>query len=252
MSINDEFKNPTVEIETKVEEKQVEEEKKPKRKLKINKKKLYYGILGGFLAVVVIIGALAIHSALTYVAGAFLDYSMAPTINSVIKNEEGITYNYSNFREEDGNVVNFGLIEPMKTIKTIKRFDVLAIRKYDSAYLFDAIRVIGLPGETVRLDYDGNLYINGTLVNQPIDKEFLTLDWSQYDQPKEQLYFETTLENDEYYLLKDNRYYYKNDSRYRGAYKLDSIYGKVIAIQGTCTIRGTSFINCSFPLTRFI
>ena len=120
MSINDEFKNPTVEIEEKVEEKQVEEEKKAKKKLKINKKKLYYGILGGFLAVVVIIGALAIHSALTYVAGAFLDYSMAPTINSVIKNEEGKTYNYSNFREEDGNVVNFGLIEPMKTIKTIK------------------------------------------------------------------------------------------------------------------------------------
>ena len=77
----------------------------------------------------------------------------------------------------------------MKTIKTIKRFDVLAIRKYESAYLFDAIRVIGLPGETVKLDYDGNLYINGTLVNQPIDKEYLTLDWSQYDQPNLLIFF---------------------------------------------------------------
>lgn len=252
MSINDEFKKSTEEIEVKVEEKQPKPQEKPKKKLKFNKKKVYYGILSAFLAVVVIIGALAIHSALTYVAGAFLDYSMAPTINNQIKDEDGKIYNFSNFREKDGNVVNFGLIEPMKTIKTIKRFDVLAIRKYESAYLFDAIRVIGLPGETVKLDYDGNLYINGTLVNQPIDKEYLTLDWSQYDQPTEQLYFETTLENDEYYLLKDNRYYYKNDSRYRGGYKLDSIYGKVIAIQGTCTIRGTSFINCSFPLTRFI
>ena len=68
MSLNDEFRNSTEEkIETKVEEKQPEPQEKPKKKLKLNKKKLYYGILGGFLAVVVIIGALAIHSALTYV-----------------------------------------------------------------------------------------------------------------------------------------------------------------------------------------
>lgn len=110
MSINDEFKKSTEEIEVKVEEKQPKPQEKPKKKLKFNKKKVYYGILSAFLAVVVIIGALAIHSALTYVAGAFLDYSMAPTINNQIKDEDGKIYNFSNFREKDGNVVNFVLL----------------------------------------------------------------------------------------------------------------------------------------------
>lgn len=257
MSINDEFKVSEVEESTENKDKKEEKvgikEEKVEKKKKIDKKKLYSIIFAAFLAVVVIIGAVTIHSAMTYVAGAFVDYSMAPTINKEIFDSEGNLYNYSNFREKDGNVVNYGLIEPKKTYPVFKRFDVVAIRKNDNYYIFDALRVVGLPGEKVKIDYSGNLYINGELVKQPLDEKYLEINWSNYkNQKPEELYYEEVLGEGEYYLLKDNRYYYNNDSRTRGAYDYEDIYGKVVAIQGTCTVKGYQFINCSIPVIRYI
>ena len=243
MSINDEINLN--------EEKKVENNK-PKNK-KINKKKVYLSILGCFLAILFIISALTVYSALTYVVGCFTDYSMAPTINKKIKNKDGKTYNYSNFVNSNGNIVEYGFIEPVKTKPNFKRFEVVAIKKYEIGYLFDAYRVVGLPGETVKLDYEGDLYVNGEKVVQPIDKEYLKLDWTKYEHlSPEILYFEETLGENEYYLLNDNRYYFKNDSRTYGAFKYEEIYGTVVAIMGTCAVDGTNFIHCSFPFPRFI
>ena len=83
-------------------------------------------------------------------------------------------------------------------------------------------------------------------------KEYLKMDWSSSLGNPEDLYYEALLGENEYYLLKDNRFYYENDSRIKGPYKLEKIYGKVIAIQGTCEVKGSNFINCSIPWTRFI
>lgn len=249
MSINDEFKN-IPQNEVKKEEK-VEENKKEKTPM-AKKTKIYLSILGVFLAIVVVLGAITIHSALTYVVGCFEDYSMAPTINSKIYDEEGNLYTQTNFRERNGNIVEYGLIEPLKTYGELKRFDVVAMGDIEYSYFFEASRVVGLPGEKVKLDYYGNLYINDELINQPIDKEYLKMDWSSSLGNPEDLYYEALLGENEYYLLKDNRFYYENDSRIKGPYKLGKIYGKVIAIQGTCEVKGSNFINCSIPWTRFI
>ena len=252
MSINDEFKNTEANSE-KTEEKVAKKEHKNKERKQLDKKtKIYLSVFGALLAIIVALGAVVIHSALTYVVGCFTDYSMSPTINSEIYNKEGNLYTQSGFREKEGNIVEYGLIEPMKTCGKFKRFDIVAFRESEQTYFFDASRIVGLPGEKVKLDYDGNLYINDEVVNQPIDKKYLEINWGNVNKDPKDLYYETTLGDGEYYLLKDNRYYYQNDSRTRGAYKLDSFYGKVIAIQGTCEIKGSSFINCSIPWTRFI
>ena len=247
MSLNEEFVAKEEVVATKSEEKK-------KKKLTPRKKmKIYYSIFGAFLAVVVIIGALMTYQALTYVVGVFSDYSMAPLINKEIKDKDGKVYTYENFSDRDGNIVEYGLINPAKNIKEYKRFDVVAIQEYKDEYFFEPFRVVGLPGETIKLDYDGNLFVNGEEVKQPIDKEFLKLDWSKYDyMDKDNLYYQETLGEGEYYLLKDNRYYYNDDSRLYGPYVAEDIYGKVIGIQGTCTLDCGYFINCSIPFTRYI
>lgn len=247
MSINDDFITSPQE---KVEEVKQEPTEKPKL---TKKQKIYFAVFGLILAAVVAIGSVMTYQALTYVVGCFTDYSMAPTINKVIRDENGKEYTYDSFRNAYGNIVEYGLIHPVKTKPTFKRFEVVAIQEYKDEYIFDAFRLVGLPGETVKLDYDGNLFINGEEVKQPIDKEFLKLDWSDYGNvDHDKLYFEETLAEGEYYLLKDNRYYYDNDSRHYGPYKYEDIYGTVVAIQGTCTYDGGDFLNCSFPITRYI
>ncbi len=42
----------------------------------------------------------------------------------------------------------------------VKRFDIVAIKKMDTDQYFEIKRVIGLPGETVRIS-NGSIYING-------------------------------------------------------------------------------------------
>ena len=124
MSLNEEFVAKEDVIATKSEEKK-------KKKLTPRKKmKIYYSIFGAFLAVVVIIGALMTYQALTYVVGVFSDYSMAPLINKEIKDKDGKVYTYENFSDRDGNIVEYGLINPAKNIKEYKRFDVVAIQEY--------------------------------------------------------------------------------------------------------------------------
>ncbi len=43
---------------------------------------------------------------------------------------------------------------------SVKRFDIVAIKKMDTDQYFEIKRVIGLPGETVRIS-NGSIYING-------------------------------------------------------------------------------------------
>lgn len=224
----------------------------PKTKKKWSKKKIYNFVLGIFLTFVAILFSLTIYSTLSYQTGFFSDLSMSPTINKTITNN-GIQYNNKNFSDVDDNIVEYGTINHKISTSALKRFDVVVLTNNAASFDFNAIRVIGLPGETVKLDYYGKLYINGELVNQPIPEEYLKLNWSDEDdkEPSE-LNFECTLNDGEFYLLKDNRYYTRGDSRIVGAYKAKQIYGKVISVDGTCTISGGKCINRSIPFPRFI
>ena len=106
---------------------------------------------------------------------------------------------------------------------TLKNGDILLLYKLGSINRLDIIvldeekdnekiikRVIGLPGETVAIK-KGKIYIN----DKVIDDEYAYGETSDYDK--------VTLEDDEYFILGDNRLISK-DSRYFGPI----IKGKIV------------------------
>ncbi len=100
-----------------------------------------------------------------------------------------------------------------------ERFDIIIFPyKYQKNTYFIK-RVIGLPGETVRIDYDGSIYINGEILDEKYGLEKMT-----YPGIAEQ---EITLGNDEYFVLGDNRNV-SEDSRYPdvGLIKREDIIGR--------------------------
>ena len=110
---------------------------------------------------------------------------------------------------------------------TLKNGDILLLYKLGSINRLDIIvldeekdnekiikRVIGLPGETVAIR-KGKIYIN----DKVIDDEYAYGETSDYDK--------VTLEDDEYFILGDNRLISK-DSRYFGPIKKSEIKGKIV------------------------
>ena len=82
-------------------------------------------------------------------------------------------------------------------VKNLDRFDVVVF-KYAYDTNTDYIkRVIGLPGETVRIDWDGRIYINGQLLEENYGKEVMEDPGIAEN--------EITLGEDEYFVLGDNR-----------------------------------------------
>ena len=82
-------------------------------------------------------------------------------------------------------------------------------------------RIIGLPGETVQIDEDGNIYIDGEILEESYGREIIDEDKIGIaDEP-------ITLGDDEYFVLGDNRNY-SSDSRVKevGNIKKDQIIGK--------------------------
>lgn len=110
---------------------------------------------------------------------------------------------------------------------TLKNGDILLLYKLGSINRLDIIvldeekdnekiikRVIGLPGETVAIK-KGKIYID----DKVIDDEYAYGETSDYDK--------VTLEDDEYFILGDNRLISK-DSRYFGPIKKSEIKGKIV------------------------
>lgn len=80
-------------------------------------------------------------------------------------------------------------------------------------------RVVGLPGEWVRIN-EGGVYINGKLLTEPyIPPEYLD----------HQSYSPTYVEADHYYVLGDHREA-SNDSRVWGTVDRNYIYGKAVFV----------------------
>lgn len=102
-----------------------------------------------------------------------------------------------------------------------KRFDVV-IFNYDEDTTY-VKRIIGLPGETVRIDQDGNIFINEQLLKEDYGMEtILPTNLGRANQP-------VLLGEDEYFVLGDNRNN-SQDSRWAdvGNVNRKDIVGKVI------------------------
>ena len=78
-----------------------------------------------------------------------------------------------------------------------KRFDIIVFPfqyKENTNYLK---RLIGLPGETVQIDLEGNIYINGEILEEDYGKEKINFPGLAVEP--------ITLGDDEYFVMGDNR-----------------------------------------------
>lgn len=78
-----------------------------------------------------------------------------------------------------------------------KRFDIIVFPfQYDTDTYYIK-RIIGMPGETMQIDYDGNIYINGSLLEESYGREVIQ-NPGRAAEP-------ITLGEDEYFVMGDNR-----------------------------------------------
>ena len=101
-----------------------------------------------------------------------------------------------------------------------ERFDIIVFKEDFSKNGYFIKRIIGLPGETIRIDLDGNIYIDGELLDEDYGyKRIIDPGLAET---------EITIGEDEYFVLGDNRNN-SEDSRFPrvGNVKKDQIVGKV-------------------------
>ena len=77
------------------------------------------------------------------------------------------------------------------------RYDIIVCPYQYEENTYYIKRIIGLPGETVQIDEDGNIYINGELLEENYGKETIQ-NPGRAAQP-------ITLGDDEYFVMGDNR-----------------------------------------------
>lgn len=97
-----------------------------------------------------------------------------------------------------------------------ERFDVIVFPFKHAERTFYIKRIIGLPGETVRIDKEGVIYINGEVLEESYGKEIIENPGLALD--------EIHLSNNEYFVLGDNR----NDSLDSRDPSVGNIYRKDI------------------------
>ena len=105
-------------------------------------------------------------------------------------------------------------------ISSPKRFDIIVFKQSNKEHnYYDIKRIIGLPGETVRIDGNGDIYINDNLINDIVIADKMTNGGLASTG--------ITLDDDEYFVVGDNRNY-SEDSRFANVGNVikDDIIGK--------------------------
>lgn len=98
-----------------------------------------------------------------------------------------------------------------------ERFDIVIIHPYEGESDRWIKRIIGLPGEEVRIDEEGNIYIDGEILEESYGKEVIQ-DPGMAIEP-------ITLGEDEYWVMGDNRNH-SSDSRAIGPVPRSRIVGR--------------------------
>ena len=78
-----------------------------------------------------------------------------------------------------------------------ERFDIIVFPFQYEDNVFYIKRIIGLPGETVRIDDEGHIYLNGEILEEHYGKDVI--------QNPGRAREEITLADDEYFVMGDNR-----------------------------------------------
>ncbi len=152
-------------------EKRAGKEKSPRDKSDMVKETLSFIL---YIAIVFLVTYLVIHyvGQRTQVSGASMEYTLSDGDNLIV---DKISYRFH---------------DP-------ERFDIIVFPfqyKEDTYYIK---RIIGLPGETVQIDDEGNIYIDGEVLEESYGREII-LDPGEAASPIE-------LGEGEYFVLGDNR-----------------------------------------------
>jgi signal peptidase I len=81
--------------------------------------------------------------------------------------------------------------------KDPERFDIIVFKYQHEENTYYIKRIIGLPGETVQIDKDGNIFVDGSLLEEDYGNEVI-LNPGLAEEP-------FILGEDEYFVLGDNR-----------------------------------------------
>lgn len=148
-----------------------------------NKKEEIGGVKGFLREVVSVLIYLAIVFVLTYLVVEFVGQR---TVVSGSSMETTLS---------DGN--NLIVDKLSYNFKDPERFDIIVFKYQHEENTYYIKRIIGLPGETVQIDKDGNIFIDGSLLEEDYGNEVM-LSPGLAEEP-------FTLGDDEYFVLGDNR-----------------------------------------------
>ena len=210
--------------------------------MKNKKLKAILSITGYFLLVIAICfsAALVFHSTyyeLIYVSGN----SMSPTLNG-------------SENEQAGSVVDFGIIDTHKSaINHIKRFSIVSTYYPDDYSASGKLipnskqkikRVVGMPGDTFKIE-NSKLYVLKDGEFEYIPYTFnINPSVEVGDTSKDIDYME--LQEDEYWVLGDNRPNSKDCGKFNKPIKKEYLIGVLVAIEGKAELKIKKMVcpNC--------